>query len=196
MNFVQEALPDLYLKLSFKYKLLQKVLSLILMIFLISIAFTTKASATETKPVPYNAEKIWDKTCFTCHGDSSDIARNHLKVVDGELQGPMHKETFRNFLTNHYLSKSKADAIYSMLLTQANNKTRFEQECSSCHKSAKEFVYNKLDLNRGDLYSKETTTPTYNFLETHRDLSKEDVVFFMKQLTVIGYEIYLPGLTE
>ena len=196
MNVNYEALSDYFLKLIPSSKLFQTVFTLISIIFLMSIAFTTKASATESQHTAPDAQKIWDKSCFTCHGDSADIARNHLKVVDGELQGPMHKDTFRKFLTNHYLSKTKADAVYSMLLTQANNKTRFEKECGSCHESAKELVQSKLELNRGVLFSKESTTPTYGFLETHQDLNRQDVSFFMKQLTVIGYEIYLPRLTE
>ena len=196
MNHTHETLPYCFLKLSSKCKHFQSVFTLTLMILLMSFVLMTNAAATELRPKAPGAQKIWNKTCFTCHGDSSDIARNYLKVVDGELQGPMHKETFRNFLTNHYLSKTKADAIYSMLLTQANTKTRFEIECSSCHKSAKEFVYYNLEINRGVLFSKKSGDSTYSFLETHRDLTKNDIQFFMRQLTTIGYEIFLPKLTE
>jgi len=99
-----------------------------------------KVSATETPLTSADANKIWKKSCFTCHGDSEDMARNFLKVVDGKLQGPLHKETFQMFLTNHYLSKTKADAIYSLLLTQAKDKSRFEKECSECHQTAPDLV--------------------------------------------------------
>ncbi|MEH6457795.1 MAG: hypothetical protein V7749_15810 [Cocleimonas sp.] len=192
MNHNLEALPDYFLKLSFKFRQFKIVLALILMTLLVTIVFAPKASAKELQRTAPDAQKLWNKTCFTCHGDSADIARNFLTVVDGKLQGPMHKDTFRTFLTNHYLSKIKADAIYSMLLTQANTKTRFEQECSSCHQKAAEFVYKTLFLRNGILYSKKLETPTYDFLETHRDLNKKDVKFFMKKLTLIGYEIYVP----
>jgi len=192
MNETHDALPDCFLKLSSKCKQLQVVFALILMVLLTSIVFITKASATEIQLTSADAQKLWNKSCFTCHGDSSDIARNFLKVVDGKLQGPIHKGTFRTFLTNHYLSKIKADAIYSMLLTQATTKTRFEQKCSSCHQKVREFVYRTLVLRNGVLYSKKLETPTFGFLKTHRDLNEGDIYFFMKQLTLIGYEIYVP----
>jgi len=82
----------------------------------VSIVSIPKASATEVKPKAIDAKKIWNKSCFTCHGDSGDMARNFLKVVDGNLEGPLHKSTFRMFMTNHYLSKTQADAVYTMLL--------------------------------------------------------------------------------
>jgi len=195
MNDTHEVLPCYLLKWSSKSKQYQSVFILISMIFLISIAFTTKASATEpsaTQLSSADAQKLWNKSCYTCHGDSGDIARNFLKVVDGELQGPMHKDNLRTFLTNHYLSKVKADAIYSMLLTQATAKSRFEQECGSCHQKPADLVRDKLALHNGILYSRKLKTPVYGFLETHRDLNKDDVKFFMKKLTFIGYEIYRP----
>ena len=184
------------LPLSFKRKHLQSVIKLILMISLISVAFTKKVSADEVKPTGPDAQKIWDKTCSSCHGNSADIARNYLSVVDGQLQGPMHKTTFRKFLTNHYLSEMKADAIYSMLLTQATTKPRYEVECSSCHKSAADFVRESFVLRKGLLHGKKSGTPTRYFLEKHRDLKKEDVDFFMNELTVMGYKIYLPQLAR
>lgn len=207
MNVTQEALIDCFLKLSSKCKHFQNVFALILTILLISIASATntsasepsaiqistiETSATETRLTESDAQKLWNKGCFTCHGDSGDMARNFLKVVDGELQGPMHKETFRTFLTNHYLSKIKADAVYSMLLTQATAKSRFEKECGSCHQKEADLVREKLAMHKGILYSRKLRTPVYGFLETHRDLNKDDVKFYMKKLTFIGYEIYQP----
>ncbi len=176
MNSIPPVLPVCFLKL----------------ILIISIAFVTNVSATDTPLTSTDAKKIWEKSCFTCHGDSGDMARNFLKVVDGELQGPLHKDTFRMFLTNHYLSKPKAEAIYAMLLTQANAKSRFEKECSSCHQKATDLVRDKLVLHNGVLYNKNSKQVTYNFLQTHRNLKQEDVKFFMRKLTFLGYEIYQP----
>jgi len=176
MNHIPQALPSIFYTL--------------LLIF--SIASSIKVSATETPLTPDDAKKIWTKTCFTCHGDSGDMARNFLTVVDGKLQGPLHKDTFRMFLTNHYLSKTKADAVYSLLLTQAQTKSRYEKECSSCHQKASDLVRDKLALHNGVLYNRESKKVTYHFLQTHRELSKEDVKFYMRKLTFIGYEIYQP----
>lgn len=202
MNDMYQILPYYFLKFFSKIKRFQSMFTLISMIFFTSIVFTAKVSATEpsaiekstteTQLTPTDAQKLWDRSCFTCHGDSGDIARNFLTVVDGKLQGPMHQETFRIFLTNHYLSEIKADAIYSMLLTQATTKTRFEQECGNCHQKETDFVRKKLALHNGVLYSRKLKTPVYGFLETHRDLKKNEVKFFMKKLTLTGYEIYIP----
>ena len=196
MNCIHQDLPSFSLKQSSKRRLFQTAFILLLFVLFILIFLSTKASATELQVKDIDAQKLWDKSCFTCHGDSGDIARNFLKVVDGELQGPMHKETFRTFLTNHYLSKIKADAVYSMLLTQANAKSRFEEECGSCHQKVHDLVREKLNLNDGMLYSKKLETPTYSFLGPHRNLDEEGIRFFIKELTFIGYEIYQPVKME
>lgn len=169
---------------------------LISFMLLISLFFTTNVSATETPLTKVDADKIWGKSCFTCHGDSGDIARNFLKVVDGELQGPMHKETMRTFLSNHYLSKVKADAVYSMLLAKAKAKSRFEKDCGECHQSMSKLIYEKLALDNGVIYSKKSKIPIYNFLEKHRNLNKEDITYFAKKLTFRGYEIFVPVKME
>ena len=75
---------------------------------------------------------------------------------------------------------------------QATAKSRFELECGSCHQTASDLVREKLGLYQGILYNKSSKQPTYTFLESHRDLNKEDVKFFMRKLTFIGYEIYQP----
>ena len=192
MNHIHGVLPENYLKQNTKNKKLQTIMMVISMICLMLSVLMAKAFATESEGKAPDAKKIWDKTCFTCHGDSDHIARNFLTVVDGKLQGPIHKETFITFLGNHYLSKTKADAVYAMLLSQATSKSRFEQECSSCHQNKAELVYKNLVLNNGILYSRKTGKPTYGFMETHEELKKEDVRFFMKELTLTGYEIYVP----
>jgi len=175
MSHISHLLPAYFLKL----------LLLIIISQLSTVAIAAPLNSSDAK-------KIWDKSCFTCHGDSGDMARNFLKVVDGELQGPLHKDTFRKFLTNHYLSKTKAEAVYALLLEQANAKSRFEQECGSCHQKASDLVRDKLVLRNGVLYNKSSKEVTYAFLQTHRELSKEDVKFFMLKLTFLGYEIYSP----
>lgn len=176
MSHIYQALPGYFLRLS----------------FILSFTLVFNVSATDKVLTEADAKKIWTKTCFTCHGDSEDMARNFLKVVDGNLEGPLHKKTFRVFLTNHFLSKPKADAVYALLYQQATAKSRFEKECSSCHQKATDLVRDKLALHKGVLYNRESKKVTYNFLETHRDLTKEDVKFFMRKLTFIGYEIYQP----
>ena len=101
MNHANKTVYDHFLKLSFNVKQFQIVFKLILMTLLVSIALMQKASATELKSSVADGQKIWEKKCFTCHGDSADIARNYLKVVDGNLQGPIHKDTFSIVVSGH-----------------------------------------------------------------------------------------------
>lgn len=151
---------------------------------------TLKAHAADTTAPKINANKIWKNACFACHGESGDMARNRLIVKDGKLQGPLHKDRLRAFMTNHYLSESKAEAVYAMLLKKATTKSRFEQQCSRCHQSVMELVREKMLLHNGTLYQRESQTPVYVFLQTHQNLTEKDIRFFARQLTFIGYDVF------
>lgn len=136
--------------------------------------------------------KFWDKNCLECHGHSADFSRKFLKVVDGKLQGPMHKESFKPFLSNHYIRRNQQDAIYDMLLAENQIEPRFKNECSSCHKSAAEFVRESITLKDGELYNKKLDTLVSDYLESHRNLKDEDIEFFMTLLTRVANEVYRP----
>ena len=85
---------------------------------------------------------LWDDRCDACHGHAGDFARKFLSVSSGELQGPHHTTSTISvgFLHNHYLAGNEVDAVYNMLLAQANNQARFKNECASCHDTAAMFV--------------------------------------------------------
>ena len=136
--------------------------------------------------------RLWHKKCATCHGHSADFSRAFLKVIDGELQGRLHVNNFRLFLHNHYLAGKEVDSIYAMLLAEASTKPRFKQECSTCHKTAVEFVRESITIRDGILYSSKLETPVRDYLVSHRDLKEEDVEFFMKQLSRLAHEVYRP----
>jgi len=159
---------------------------------LLSFIFPQTASATEEKPLGPDLHKFWDKNCAECHGHSADFARKYLKVVDGKLQGPLHKESFQLFLHNHYLVKNQEDAIYDMLLAETETPPRFKTECRSCHKKAADFIRESFVLKEGELLSNKLNTPIGEFLKSHQGLKTDDIVFFKALLTRVANEVYRP----
>ncbi len=164
----------------------------LLALILLSLMFSHTVFATDKKPYKPDLHKFWDKHCSECHGHSAEFSRTFLKVVDGELQGPLHKDSFRLFLNNHYLVKNQQDAIYDMLLAENTTEPRYKNECSSCHKKAAEFVRESLSLRDGELYSIKLDSQVSEYLESHRDLKAEDIEFFMTLLTRVADEVYRP----
>ena len=166
--------------------------TLLIALILLSFVFPQAVSASEQKPTGPDLHKFWDNNCSECHGHSAGFSRKFLKVVDGKLQGPLHKNNFRLFLHNHYLVKHQEDAIYDMLLAENLTEPRFKNECSSCHKRAAVFVRESLALRDGEIYSSKLDTPVSSYLESHRGLKAEDIEFFMALLTRVANEVYRP----
>lgn len=135
---------------------------------------------------------LWDDRCAGCHGHAGDFARKFLSVSGGELHGRHHEHDLRRFLHNHYLAGNEVDGVYNMLLAQANNQTRFREECGRCHNTAAGFVRDSLELRDGVLYSRASGHPVHSFLEHHRNLEPSDVDFFMDLLTRVAREVYRP----
>jgi mono/diheme cytochrome c family protein len=165
---------------------------LLLLLFVFPLLLPQTLAATEKKPTGPDLHKFWDRNCSECHSHSGDFARTFLKVVDGKLQGPLHKESFQLFLHNHYLVKNQESAIYDMLLAETETPPRFKDECSSCHNRAAEFVRTSLVLKDGELHSKKDDSKTGDFLQSHQDLKSDDVAFFMTLLTRVANEVYRP----
>lgn len=107
---------------------------------------------------------LWHNHCADCHGHAGEFSRKFLKVSDGELQGAHHVHDLRQFLSNHHLAGNEVDAVYNMLLAQANTQARFKDECSSCHDSAAEFIRAELVLRDGVLVSRISGRPVGEFL--------------------------------
>ena len=135
---------------------------------------------------------LWDDRCDACHGHAGDFARKFLSVSSGELQGPHHVHDLHRFLHNHYLAGNEVDAVYNMLLAQANNPARFFSECASCHDTAAKFVRTSLELRDGVLYGCNSGRPVSHFLEHHMELNSDDVKFFINLLTRVAHEVYRP----
>ncbi|MEA2079274.1 MAG: hypothetical protein U9P00_05340 [Pseudomonadota bacterium] len=159
----------------------------------ISIVFVTAVLATPAAGASgMDLHWLWDDRCEPCHGHAGDFARKFLSVSGGELQGQHHANDLRRFLHNHYLAGREVDAVYNMLLAQANSQARFKDECASCHDTAAKYVRNSLELRDGVLYSRNSGHPVRRFLDHHRELNPDDVEFFINLLTRVAHEVYRP----
>lgn len=135
---------------------------------------------------------LWDDRCVECHGHAGEFARKFLSISGDKLQGRHHVDDLRRFLHNHYLIDSEVDEVYDMLFAQASNQARFRQECGNCHEAAAKLVREKLVLRDGVLYARDSGVRVRYFLEHHRELESEDVVFYANLLTRVAREIYRP----
>ena len=134
----------------------------------------------------------WDNQCAECHGHSGEFAHKFLEVTNGQLQGSHHVQGLRLFMRNHYTQNAEVDAVYEMLLAQASAKPRFKEECGHCHGSAAAFVRQTAILQDEVLLSRKSGQPIQKFLQQHRQLQADDVVFFTSLLNRIAHEVYRP----
>ena len=136
---------------------------------------------------------LWDDRCASCHGHSGEFARQFLTVADNKLQGRHHVDDLHRFLGNHYLSGQLVDDIYAMLLAQRQHSARFKAECSRCHQVASSLVRDKLIFQDGVLSVKKTGASVNRFLQNHRRLQADDVIFYTELLGRISREVNLPA---
>jgi hypothetical protein len=125
---------------------------------------------------------LWDDRCAECHGHSGEFARRFLRAADGELSGPHRGKNLRNFMRHHYLQAGEVDAVYAMLLAQAQTQPRFQAECGGCHGSAAQLVRASMTLR---LLSGQTVQ---HFLQGHRGLQTGDIEFYVSLLTRVAIE--------
>ena len=135
---------------------------------------------------------LWDNQCAECHGHSAEFAQKFLTVTNGQLQGRHHVQGLREFMYSHYTSNFEVDAVYEMLLAQAQTESRFKQECSQCHGSAASFVRQSVLPQDEVLLSRESGQPIRHFLQRHRKLDANDVDFYMSLLNRVAREVYRP----
>jgi hypothetical protein len=123
---------------------------------------------------------------------SAEFAQEFLTVSEGQLQGRHHVESLREFMYRHYSSNFEVDAVYQMLLTQAQTEPRFKQECSQCHGTAAAFVRQSVYLRGGILLGRGSGQPTRVFLQQHRKLDANDIDFYTHLLNRVASEVYRP----
>ena len=132
--------------------------------------------------------RLWDDRCVDCHGHAGEFARQHLKVVDGELVG-RHQTDLRRFLGNHYLGSNEAGAVYAMLQAQAGTEAQFAQRCSGCHQRAADFARQSLTFRGEELVGLGTGQSVAAFLRQHRGLTAEEATFFTDLLQRVRREV-------
>ena len=135
---------------------------------------------------------LWDDRCAECHGHSAEFARKYLTITGGLLQGRHHKLDLHKFLEHHYPPAGEVDSIYQMLLAQTNTPPRFSSECANCHKNAADFLRNSMVLKDGELTIRKSGASLQQFMQSHRNLSQDDIEFYMGLFTRLAREIYRP----
>lgn len=136
--------------------------------------------------------RFWDQRCADCHGHAGAFARNFLTVQDGVLQGSHHRNDLRGFLGNHGAPAGDVDAIYAMLLAQAQRQDEFKARCGRCHRTAADVARGLHPDQSGVLVLERTGRPVAAFLAHHGGLTRNQVPFFVELLTRLEGEVHRP----
>lgn len=136
---------------------------------------------------------LWDNRCAECHGHSAEFTRKYLQITGGLLQGRHHVLDLRAFLEHHYPPDGQVEAIYQMLLAQTYTPPRFQEECSGCHGRASEFLRQSIVLKDGELTIEKSGVSVQQFMQSHQQLTQDDIEFYLGLFTRLAYEIYRPG---
>lgn len=131
--------------------------------------------------------RFWDSRCNECHGHAGPFSRCHLIVKDGVLVGRHHQDV-RRFLVQHQAGAAQAEAIYEMLLAQAQTKPVYRQKCSSCHDTAAEFARSSLVLRDGSIVGRSNGQPITEFLKRHGKFAPDEVPIVVESLTRVVRE--------
>jgi len=139
-----------------------------------------------------DAEAIWDSRCEECHSESADFSRKYLWNIEGELQGQHHVENLDVFMRQHYIPDHEIEAIRNMLLSHANSPVKFDNDCASCHEEVAAFVNKSIWVRGNEITGLESGKDIREFLPSHRDLSPEDISFYLRLFArVAGKPFYL-----
>ena len=125
-------------------------------------------------------EKSWDNRCEQCHGDYAEFSRKYLWLVDGQLQGQHHIDDLQLFLEHHYIPPHEVAAVRDLLAAEANSPLRFERECGECHGEAAIFVEKSIWVRGGEITAMGVGGDAREFMQSHQDLSPEDIEFYLK----------------
>ena len=143
---------------------------------LVILALLATASATGARDGP----AVWGDLCEECHGDHERFAVKYLWNLDGQLQGQHHIDNMDQFLGNHYVPGHELATIRQMLLAGANTPARFGTECGECHGELESFVNTSLWVGKASISGMESGADAADYLQTHRDLTPQDVNFYLK----------------
>lgn len=73
-------------------------------------------------------------------------------------------------------------------LQAADSSQRFKHECSECHGDATEFALDWLGFSNGKLMATGVEKPVAEFLEKHRDLTSQDIEYYVDFLTRVAQD--------
>jgi cytochrome c5 len=156
------------------------------------LAISAAVSSLAAQPSGQDLHRLWDSRCNDCHGHSGDFARRFLTISNGELQGRHPIHDLRRFLANHYVPDNEVDAVYRMLLAQADTPPRYREQCQRCHDAAADLVRDTLIFRDGVLRGRESGQPIHDLLAGHKKVSADDVEFFASLLIRVATEVYRP----
>ena len=140
-------------------------------------------------PSGIDLHNYWDQRCKECHGHSSEFARRHLRVEDGQLLGVHHRSDLDVFMSNHYLADDLLAPVSAMLMAQVTTPPLFRERCSGCHGSAAAFARKSLTLRDGVLVGNASGRKVADYLASHGGLAPGEVPIVVDSLTRTRIEV-------
>lgn len=137
---------------------------------------------TSTAAAAIDLHQFWDGRCHECHGHAGTFARRHLTVERGVLVGRHHKGDLKRFIALHEAGAAQADALYAMLLAQAQTKPVYQEKCSGCHDNAAAFSRSSLVIREGVISGRSNQLPVARYLERHGSLTAAEIPIVVESL--------------
>lgn len=150
-------------------------------------ALMLTATWTWSAAAQIDLHRFWDSRCHDCHGHAGEFARRHLRVDNGVLVSRNRAHDLKRFIAQHEAGRAQTEAIYGMLLAQAQTKPVYQQKCASCHGNAAEFVRASLVVRDGAVVGRSNGQPITSFMKSHGKLSSDEVDIVVGSLSrVLG----------
>jgi hypothetical protein len=135
--------------------------------------------------------RLWEERCAECHGEAGPFAHRTLAADGDRLVGRRPERDLLAFLRRHQggLPEADAQAVYAMLLAQAETQPLFRERCGLCHPKAADLVRGALVLRDGVLVGRYTGRPTADFLKNHGRIEADELPVFLDLLTRLAREV-------
>lgn len=152
-------------------------------------AFAAAAIWSCSAAAQIDLHQFWDNRCQDCHGHAGEFARRHLQVNDGVLVSRHRPHDLKRFIAQHEAGRDQSEAIYGMLLAQAQTKPVYQQKCAGCHGTAADFARASLVVRDGAVVGRANGQPINSFLKGHGKLLSDEVDVVVSSLTRVLGEI-------
>ena len=153
------------------------------------LALMLTATWTWSAAAQIDLHRFWDSRCHDCHGHAGEFARRHLRVDNGVLVSRNRAHDLKRFIAQHEAGRAQTEAIYGMLLAQAQTEPVFQEKCSGCHGTAAEFARVSLVVRDGTVVGRSNGRPINSFLKSHGKLSPDEVQIVVNSLNRVLSEI-------